>query len=174
MYSRIHGQLVGEIMSNHEVWRPVPGFAGYEASSLGRVRNAKRKRPLSPIPHRGYFVVKLGHPNLAYGVHQVVAMAFNGPCPSGMVIDHVDTNKTNNRPENLEYVTNAENVRRAHSMGLMHASGEGNGACKLTDLQVSDIRQRAATTTNASLAREFGVTKTQIGRIVNNQSRMSA
>lgn len=44
-------------------------------------------------------------------VHQVVCTAFHGPEPEPhMVVDHIDTNRCNNRPENLRWVTRLENV----------------------------------------------------------------
>ena len=44
-------------------------------------------------------------------VHQVVASAFWGHQKSeGMVVDHKDTNRCNNRAENLHWVTKLENV----------------------------------------------------------------
>ncbi len=44
-------------------------------------------------------------------VHQVVCTAFNGPEPEpNMVVDHVDTNRCNNRPENLRWLTRLENA----------------------------------------------------------------
>ena len=44
-------------------------------------------------------------------VHQIVATAFSGkPEDPNMVIDHIDTNRCNNRPENLRWVTRLENV----------------------------------------------------------------
>ena len=44
-------------------------------------------------------------------VHQVVATAFNGEKPTVQhVVDHIDTNKRNNRPENLRWVTRLENA----------------------------------------------------------------
>lgn len=44
-------------------------------------------------------------------VHQVVATAFYGPMKvDGMVVDHKDTNRCNNRAENLHWVTKLENV----------------------------------------------------------------
>jgi len=44
-------------------------------------------------------------------VHQVIATAFHGTPPSeNHVIDHIDTNRENNRPENLRWVTRAENL----------------------------------------------------------------
>ncbi|RAX57264.1 hypothetical protein CCZ01_06720 [Helicobacter monodelphidis] len=44
-------------------------------------------------------------------VHRIVATAFHGEAPSkDYVIDHIDTNKQNNRVENLRWVTREENV----------------------------------------------------------------
>ena len=44
-------------------------------------------------------------------VHQVVCTAFHGPAPEeDMVVDHIDTNRCNNRPENLRWVTKLENA----------------------------------------------------------------
>jgi len=55
---------------------------------------------------------KTGYPEMcSVRVHQIVAMAFHGERPStGHVIDHFDTNRCNNRPENLRYVTRLENI----------------------------------------------------------------
>lgn len=44
-------------------------------------------------------------------IHRIVATAFHGEPPTKEhVIDHIDTNKRNNRPENLRWVTRLENV----------------------------------------------------------------
>lgn len=44
-------------------------------------------------------------------VHQIVATAFHGsPEDPNMVIDHIDTNRCNNRPANLRWITRLENV----------------------------------------------------------------
>lgn len=44
-------------------------------------------------------------------VHRIVATAFHGQPPTKEhVVDHIDTNKRNNRPENLRWVTRLENI----------------------------------------------------------------
>ena len=60
-----------------------------------------------------------GTPNMVTGymdfcgerVHRIVATAFHGPAPSEQhVVDHIDTNRRNNRPENLRWLTKLENI----------------------------------------------------------------
>ena len=64
-------------------------------------------------------VWSFGVPNIATGyldfcgerVHRIVATAFHGPAPSEQhVVDHIDTNRQNNRPENLRWSTKLENT----------------------------------------------------------------
>ncbi|MBQ3634572.1 MAG: HNH endonuclease [Bacteroidales bacterium] len=44
-------------------------------------------------------------------VHRIVAYAFLGaPASDDMIVDHIDTNRCNNRPENLRWVTKLENA----------------------------------------------------------------
>ncbi|MDF1592572.1 MAG: HNH endonuclease signature motif containing protein [Desulfobacterales bacterium] len=44
-------------------------------------------------------------------VHRIVATAFHGPQPSkDHIVEHIDTNRRNNRPENLRWVTRLENI----------------------------------------------------------------
>lgn len=44
-------------------------------------------------------------------VHQLVMLAFVGPCPPGMEVRHLDSNPRNNVLANLAYGTRAENAR---------------------------------------------------------------
>lgn len=58
-----------------------------------------------PCKSNGYMVLN----NVP--VHRIVATAFLGKQPSnGHVVDHIDTNRRNNRPENLRWVTRLENI----------------------------------------------------------------
>jgi hypothetical protein len=101
--------------SGAEEWRPIPRAPGYEASSLGRIRRVGHE-PLKPrLTRKGRQIVDVvadGRPNRTVEVHCLVADAFHGPRPPGMTVDHCDDDPANNRPVNLEYVTNLVNQQR--------------------------------------------------------------
>lgn len=46
-------------------------------------------------------------------VHQLIAEAFIGPRPDGYVVDHVNRVKGDNRPSNLRYITQAQNLKNS-------------------------------------------------------------
>ena len=48
-------------------------------------------------------------------VHHLVAAAWLGPRPTGYEIDHIDEDRTNNRAENLQYLTKDENRMKSQA-----------------------------------------------------------
>lgn len=114
---------------NNEIWKPVYGFESlYHISNLGRVKSvkttvkgAKNKLVKPHIKPPGYLAVGLCKNNIRHGrtIHRLVADAFICPLPEGMVTNHINANKLDNRPENLEYITHIENMKHAWSLGLM-------------------------------------------------------
>lgn len=98
-----------------ETWRPVPGFPGYQVSSLGTIySNRQGGRELRPARNAGgYPHVSLrrdGERHHRY-VHQLVAEVFIGPRPVGMEVRHLDGDRLNNSADNLQYGTAAENAQ---------------------------------------------------------------
>jgi hypothetical protein len=72
----------------------------------------KRQRPTDNQWTFGRPNSKTGYMEIAtVRIHRIVATAFHGDPPTkGHVVDHIDTNKRNNRPENLRWVTRLENI----------------------------------------------------------------
>jgi len=72
----------------------------------------KRTRPTDNIWTFGKLNIKTGYLEIAsVRIHRIVATAFYGEPPTKEhVVDHIDTNKQNNRPDNLRWVTRLENI----------------------------------------------------------------
>ncbi len=149
-----------------EVWKPVFGFEGlYEVSNLGRVVSIKQtadarvKRPKAVFVDRnGYHRMLIWRDGHGYtrSIHRLVAEAFFGPRPNGMVINHLDGDKNNNTPENLEFVTCARNSRHAVEMGLTPRGEKANFA-KLTEQKVREMRALQGTISGPQLGIMFGL-----------------
>lgn len=111
-----------------EIWKDIPGYEGiYQASNLGRVKSVKRKcwhkdahggRALfhykgkilkQSINKYGYMTVPLGTAHPCMTVHRLVCTAFHANTEDKPFVNHIDGDKTNNCPENLEWCTNQEN-----------------------------------------------------------------
>lgn len=45
-------------------------------------------------------------------IHRIIYAFCKGPIPAGMVVDHIDNNKSNNSPENLQLLTRKENTEK--------------------------------------------------------------
>lgn len=74
--------------------------------------NEKRPRPTDNNWTFGKLNNKTGYLEIAsVRIHRIVATAFHGEPPTKEhVVDHIDTNKQNNRPDNLRWVTRLENI----------------------------------------------------------------
>lgn len=94
-----------------EEWRNIFGYEGsYRISNKGRVYSVKRKKILKPfLTMHGYFKIFLSKDakRKLHAIHRLVAAEFVGR--STLQVNHINRDKTDNSPENLEYVSNREN-----------------------------------------------------------------
>lgn len=96
-----------------EEWRPIAGFDGYEVSNDGRVRNGARVLKPWLTSGTGYPAVRLPD-RRKHAVHRLVAMAFCDGYADGMVVDHINCDRADNRATNLRWVTYSENNARSY------------------------------------------------------------
>ena len=117
------------------------------------------------IPHptnRGYlaFDVRRSPKLYRFFVHEIIIIA-QGLCPVDITIDHIDGNKLNNKPSNLQLLTREENARKGN-VGIR--CGEQNPSSKLTEDSIREIRKML----------QNGYTQKQIASIYNvDQSLIS-
>lgn len=103
-----------------EIWRDVVGYEGeYFISNKGRVqslKSGKRKTLKTFTDDKGYMRINLMKKGKLkqVGVHRLVAESFISAIPENLVVNHIDGNATNNSVENLEIVTQQENVIHSH------------------------------------------------------------
>jgi hypothetical protein len=149
-----------------EEWRTCAQCELYAVSNLGQVKRISKSHGSRGgvlktwKSKRRYHYVSLSDQGVVkdYSVHDLVAAAFVGPKPEDMTVNHIDTDKDNNKASNLEYKTDGDNIRLGFAAGCYPRGSERwNG--KLTDDQVREIRAaRANGESMYKIAPRYGVT----------------
>lgn len=174
------------------MWKPIPGFEkAYEVSSEGVVRSVDRLVKFRDGRERRYASHELAQYEDGFGykkvtlkvrgagknvrthVHALVALAFHGPRPAGMMVLHGDGNCQNNAASNLRYDTCLAN----HADSLRHGTrrvGERAPSARLSDAEVVRIKSAKGTMTLLEAATMFGASKNHICNIWNGRRRVHA
>lgn len=100
-------------------WSHIPD-TNHEVSDQGEVRHAVTHRKAAPHFVNGYPRVRIQHNGKRHGfrIHRLVASAFCVKPDGCTEVNHKNGKKTDNRAENLEWVTRSGNIRHAFQNGL--------------------------------------------------------
>lgn len=132
-----------------EIWKDIPGYKGYQASSIGRIRTHNK---ITYTEHHGerHWKDRILKPkkdkenNLRVSlwknnkertilVHRLIGSTFlENNLDTKLTINHKDGNRLNNNVENLEWITRKENIQ----YGYEH--GQYDSMCKKCKLKIND------------------------------------
>ena len=110
--------------------KDIKGYEGlYAITTEGDVWSYKSKKFLKPRTRgKGYLTVGLHRDGKLkfYLVHRLVAEAYI-PNPDNLPqVDHIDGNKTHNYVNNLQWITNRDNVRKGRNKPILQFDLDGN------------------------------------------------
>ena len=172
----IEGRL--EIDSCGRIWRRAEKWRSRHSPTV-IVKSIQRRRA-ETLQDKGYLLVKetvATRKRVGTKAQRLVWRHFRGPIPDGLTVNHKNGIKTDNRPENLELATMAEQYRHAVEVlrvGQLDRRGERNNHASLLQDDVDEIRiRRARGESSKSLAVEFGTTAGNVWLICTGKSWLS-
>lgn len=167
-------------MEVKELWKPLEEYKGIEVSSVGRIRKAanksRKERILTEFPkdRDGYCrcsVQRLDGTWTSQPVHRLVAKAFIPNPMNKQAVNHIDGNRTNNKVENLEWVTPRENVIHSFKFGSRRECKIVPKNTILTDFQVSQIDKLRELYTVNQIARLFNINYQSLKNIIHKKKQ---
>lgn len=152
----------------NEIYKDIPGYEGlYQISNLGNVKSVKKNKLLAKNNNgTGYLYARLSKNSQVknHYIHRLVAIAFLDNPDNLPQVNHIDEDKTNNRVDNLEWVTAKENSN--HGTRTARAARGCQKPINQYDLQGNLIKSWDSGT---EIAKAFGLSSsTDITRCCKN------
>lgn len=139
----------------------------YSISKDGRIVNLRTKRELKhQMCERGYNRVAIYLDRRhTVSVHRLVAMCFvDGRSESKNEVNHIDGNKDNNCPSNLQWVNHKENMSHASETGLTKS-----GLPKKDERNMAIRKLKQSGFSRKDIALAFEISEPRVSQIINTQ-----
>lgn len=162
-----------------EIWKDIKGYEElYQISNLGRVKSfykSKKGKIRKNCDQGDYFYLPLRKDGVArnYYIHRLVALNFLETVEGKNEVNHIDGNKYNNRLDNLEWVTSAENKAHAYKTGLNMCIGENHWNAKLSNLKIQAIKELcfSGRFTEREIGEIFEISQSTVNEIKKSKKR---
>lgn len=162
----------------------LPWLPDYDIAENGEVRRITPAKTRGAVPYvikggdngKGYRRVKLSLPDgskRSFHVCHLVCEAFHGPKPDpSMHCAHWDGIASNDHYTNLRWATAQENVGEDRLRHGRTPRGQRNGRCKLTEMQVKEMRGKYTGKWGQvqALAREYGLSSSATHAILSRSN----
>lgn len=147
-----------------EIWKDIPGYEGqYQASSYGRIRSTPGRITFTKYHGERHWTSKIINPKKCadYNVcgYRVTLWKDNKPkdflvarlvCTTfhenlintKMTVNHIDGNRLNNRIENLEWLTLADNIREGFRTGLYESKQKKQKIKKISTGEIVEFKSQ--------------------------------
>ena len=160
-----------------EVWKKTH-IDIYSVSNRGRVRNDESGHILKPTvrsktaPYYKVILVDRSKTKHTCMIHRLVATAFLGEPPPNCVVNHIDADTFNNNVENLEWVTQSDNLKHAYKLGRKHTNPANVlKAIDATKRRVINLTLNKEYESIAEAGRDIGGRGTGISKVLNGQRK---
>ena len=103
----------------NDFW-PHPIYERYEANREGIVRHVKHKKDIGSLANSDYLLIGVRDQGIKkhYLKHRFIFECFHGKINNAkLVVDHINNIKTDNRLENLQLITQSQNMKKEHRKG---------------------------------------------------------
>lgn len=164
-----------------EIFKTVPTHPTYQVSNMGRLKTfnwkgSGREAIMKPaINQSGYLrtvALDVNGKLRPVLIHRLVAVTFIDNPLNKPQVNHKNGIKTDNRVENLEWMTGSENCKHSFEIHLQDNRGSKNPISKLDETKVLEIRSkfRKRIYTREMLGKEYGVKASTIKDIILRKS----
>lgn len=153
-----------------EIWKNVVGFEDkYIVSNKGNVKRLghfyenerwgirflKEMNLKQTVSRHGYLMTSVMK---SKSIHRLVAIAFIPNPENKPEVNHINGIKTDNRVENLEWVTPSENQKHSFKIGIKSTTGSKHALAKTSEAEVVEMRLKFKQGDSiVSLAKKYGL-----------------
>ena len=102
----------------NEIWKDIPNYPNHQISNLGCLQNKITKKYIQGSDDGRYMRISFVRNDSHHAIHRLVAQVFIENPDNKPFVNHIDSNTYNNASNNLEWVTQSENMLHSLKSGL--------------------------------------------------------